>query len=493
MAGLRAHVGGRSSRMRSGPQVTLTRLPVLVCLFAFSLMPSVAQADEWLPPANISRSEVDSLSPVVLEGLQSDVIVLWAEMNTIWLRQRTTGGWMPSNKIVRDATNITKLSAVLGRDGDIHVLWLNGNSEIQYSRSDDLVIGTEPMVASGYGYASWPDLDIDAGGTLHAVWPETTDPQQLDGWEIYYGRLNSDDVAWPEPINISHSHTLSRRPSIAVDSDERIHVVWSEEDDVGVNKELGDDVYWAFSADGGRSWSEAVNLSRSEGSSGLPQLMADNEGQIHLVYVDHGGERTGDPYTMELHDLTWSSPRLILDTAGLSTHPALAVDGDGYIYIAWQAAFRGNQEILYTFSADAGQSWSPFVNISQTEAESRTPDIAATTDGLVDVVWTDNTSGSFDVYHATNRPPLPVVATSAPTSTPSPVITISPSPTAFPTATSPAPEPTIAPTMAMSTIVTPNVGLGDPNRSGYLSLIGAIGAAVLLFGATLALAARRRW
>lgn len=64
----------------------------------------------------------------------------------------------------------------------------------------------------------------------------------------------------------------------------------------------------------------------------------------------------------------------------------------------WSNEFGGNFEIYY--SHWTGQRWDWPRNVSSTSGVSLAPDIAVAPDGLIHVVWTDNTPGVPVIYHA---------------------------------------------------------------------------------------------
>ena len=99
----------------------------------------------------------------------------------------------------------------------------------------------------------------------------------------------------------------------------------------------------------------------------------------------------------------WSPPWLVSDALPISADPALAVTPDGTLHAVWEDDFLGSPRIIYA-SKPVGGDWSiPLTDISGvTTGTPGRPDIAATPNGAVHVLWhVDAGGGSFDVWYAT--------------------------------------------------------------------------------------------
>jgi len=98
-------------------------------------------------------------------------------------------------------------------------------------------------------------------------------------------------------------------------------------------------------------------------------------------------------------------PENISITPGRSTHPRIAVDGSGAIFVAWEEDDLSNREIYLTrlsfnpacFSPPEDEPISPVqerlepVNVSDNSGDSRSPDLAMMGRGSGFVVWQDTT------------------------------------------------------------------------------------------------------
>lgn len=95
---------------------------------------------------------------------------------------------------------------------------------------------------------------------------------------------NSLNPEWPV-FNISDSTTDSINPSIAVDANKNIHMVWVEQSVGGIK-----DVYYSFWNDELQILSKPVNISNSPSfESTTPQIVTDSLNRAHIVWEERQG------------------------------------------------------------------------------------------------------------------------------------------------------------------------------------------------------------
>lgn len=274
--------------------------------------------------------------------------------------------------------------------------------------SDPLRIDSGP-----YGGGRHPMLALDSQDTVHAVWQDYRHTTALGKWidniEIYYDRKPADGAFLDADIRVSHTgadHAGDNGyvPRAAVDSRDRIHIVWydftangsradiywraSDEqglfpDHAGIEQfkitsfESGDtfDSYWLpdlavlpddslyvvwgflrgftgiFQLQGRRitpnGLLEPVEIIAEKGGrhSDPPRLAADRFGNLGLAYVS----RPGNLYHIQFQYCpaggAWSNPLTVNDGALDSTQPNLAFDSTGRAWIAWQEDLGGQNQI----------------------------------------------------------------------------------------------------------------------------------------------------
>lgn len=190
---------------------------------------------------------------------------------------------------------------------------------------------------------------------------------------------------WSAARNISHSPEGIASPRIAVDNNGYLHLLWID------NRTGSGDLYYTKSIDGGTGWSAFDLISTAlESSSG--DMAVEPDGTVHVVwmerqsfqnyYVEHGEKSDGG---------SWLTSTVTIEP-GFQLDPAIAVDGN-YIYVIWQKRVEpGNPNIWYSYKPIADTNWAVPSPITDTVPSSFAPDVAVDSNGNVHVVWQEHVS-----------------------------------------------------------------------------------------------------
>lgn len=151
------------------------------------------------------------------------------------------------------------------------------------------------------------------------------------------------------------------------------------------------EIYLSQSNDGGESFSEPVNVSRSsQGDSHSPALALDGQGGVYIVWVDTISGNNEEIFLQHFSQGALLPTLLnVSRTPTPSLNPTVAVAGN-VIYVAWEEDdLRGNREILFQSSAP----FSAPMNLSNTPRPSRNPALAADEQGRLFLVWEEEIGG----------------------------------------------------------------------------------------------------
>ncbi|TXT60344.1 MAG: exported protein of unknown function [Promethearchaeota archaeon] len=298
------------------------------------------------------------------------------------------------------------------------------------------------IISDGHNGIFWnddicasPKLVADNEGRIHAVWHDYTAGPWGTDIEIMYS-IYTKKTGWTYPIVISDGYNgsywnggESYCPSLAVDDDGGVHVVWFDysEGFWGGGWDDPEIMYVKFVP--GYGWSNVTIISDMyDGSywnheqSKDPSLDIDNEGCIHVVWEDwtDGSWRKDDSdceimYVKYTPEIGWSNITIVSDgyknsywNSGRSIDPCLTIDKKGTIHVVWQdettSSWGGgfeDSEIMYTqFNAQEG--WLNATVISDgyggiywNNGKSRYPSLDTDTKGGIHVVWEDETMGPW--------------------------------------------------------------------------------------------------
>jgi hypothetical protein len=233
-----------------------------------------------------------------------------------------------------------------------------------------------------------PKIAVDSIGQVHVVWYDYTPGHT----EIYHKKSTDGRTTWTPAKRITWSSSSSKYPAIAIDSSDRLYVVWKE-DTID-----GSEIYLKRSLDRGATWTAKWRLTYSGIISEWPDIAVDPADVIHLVWQDSTGEIF---YSKSPDGINWMLDKRLSWTSGLSKHPKMAIDASGGLHLVWQDNTPGefNYEVYYKKSTNAGNAWAPAKRLSWLEDGSYRPDLAVDPSGDLHLVWYDENPSLYRVYY----------------------------------------------------------------------------------------------
>ncbi len=200
---------------------------------------------------------------------------------------------------------------------------------------------------------------------------------------------------WTPTKRLTWNAGSSENPAIAVDPFGNPHIVWK--DGTPGNEEI----FYNKSTDGGATWATNKRLTWTSGSSGYPAIAIDLAGDLHVVFHDDTSG-SGELYHRKSTDggATWATSRRLTWTEGDSWNPAIAIDSLGGLHVVWEEEFTTPfEEIAYKKSTDGGATWTTSRRLTWAEGGSWNPAVTVDSSGILQVVWSDETSGNTEVYY----------------------------------------------------------------------------------------------
>lgn len=289
-------------------------------------------------------------------------------------------GTIFDRNIIQTPNALVRTGLLMSQEGaNVYVAWVTAtdNQDVFVRASNDGGKSFGPInnVSESEGKSVTRALG-SKGSALYVVWVDEVE----DNHDVYFRRSMDGGRTFENKINLSNSEGNSEFPVIDAEGP-TLYVAWI--DDTQGN----DEVLFRASHDSGATFGEVINLSNNNGNSESPRIIAqgsnvyvvwhdDSDGDFDVLFrASHDAGRTFDP-TINLSD-----------NAEDSGFAVLAVGGTN-VYAAWIDHTNGRQEIFFRVSKDAGTTFGPIKNLSQSEVKSTFPSIDA--DGpLVCVTWID--------------------------------------------------------------------------------------------------------
>ena len=183
----------------------------------------------------------------------------------------------------------------------------------------------------------YPSIAVDGSDNLHVVWDGegtgfTTDNQ------IWYNKY---DGSWAGPVRISDYAGMDNytqgQPAVAIDSHDYIHVAW-----YGMATGFTfDNQIWYNKYDG--SWAGPVRISDYAGMTGEPQdapsIAVDSNDYIHVAWEGGAFGLINSQIWYNKYDGSWAGTVRISDYDGMDSYsqdnPSITVDATDGVHVAW--------------------------------------------------------------------------------------------------------------------------------------------------------------
>ena len=379
----------------------------------FVLLASFVSADPegWSNDTRLTFDGAGSIDPSVVADSQGNVHVIWDD-------GRDNIGGIYYKKIRRDGTTLipdrrltaigvpgsqANPSAMIDMWDNVHIVWTDtrdGNEEIYYEKLDrdgnaiidNLRLTTQPHVSRA------PTVGVDSGENAHVVW---YDGRTLDA-ELFYKKLDRNGNTLIDDLQITNAPEDSAGASLDFDADGNVHIAWYDNRDQG----SGAEIYYTKLNNNGTTLVDDTRMTFAGGSSVFPVLSLDSEGNIHIVWDDTRNLRAGAYYKKLTNNGTTliQDRRLNLIDHGNVRFTTMGVDPGDQIHVVWQDGSAGNAEIFYErLNGSNGSALINETRLTTNNQVSTTPSIFAKR-GAIDLVWSDNRDGNFEVYYKTSRP-----------------------------------------------------------------------------------------
>ena len=217
---------------------------------------------------------------------------------------------------------------------------------------------TEEQLTEKDADQQYPSIAVDKNSVVRVVW-------QGYGWGVNTGwhniqyRMRTDSWQAQEAVTDAASH--QRLPSIAVDEDGYAHVAW---EGTGWGENPNDyNIQYRKRTDSWQAQEAVTDVATHQASFGPPSLAVDSDGYVHVVWCDESAEDWNIRYRKRTD--SWQAQEAVTD-AGLNVLPSLAVDGGGAVHVAWMERdlVGGFWNIRYRRRTT---SWQTPVNIAEEE------------------------------------------------------------------------------------------------------------------------------
>lgn len=239
----------------------------------------------------------------------------------------------------------------------------------------------------------------DSEGNVHIVWEDNRD----GNWEIYYTKLNSLGETLVDDVRITDNESYSREPAIAIDSRDNVHLVWYDGRDGSM------EVYYAVLDINGERILDNIRLVSDVSDSYDPAIAVDSDDNIHIAWTDWMDGSASIMYSQLDEDGNILMTFNITTDEWHSYDASIVVDTDDAVHVMWYderitsgfLSSSASSEISYVKLSSHGQRLMENTALTPLDSlESTSPSLSLYQDNDVNFAWQDNQNGFNEILWA---------------------------------------------------------------------------------------------
>lgn len=252
---------------------------------------------------------------------------------------------------------------------------------------------------------SFDHLTVSPNGSVHISWLDARegkkDPATYTVFSQDQGKTLSPN------LKIDESSCVCCRTHMTTASDGTVYLAWRKVLSGAVRETVV-----SRSTDNGKSFSPPVIVGNDqwvyEGCPHRPATMGvDRQGRLYVTWYTEGPDDTPGVYLAYSDDRgTTFTPRRVLNMSKgtFPDHPQLAVNQEGHLLVSWEEQSPVRREVVFTYSLDRGQTFSPPKKLNEKKAKS--PAVALNDRGQAVIAWSEQVAfpGWSTVVHRLSFP-----------------------------------------------------------------------------------------
>lgn len=312
----------------------------------------------------------------------------------------------------------TKPDVALGPDGAITLVWSDnssGDSEIyarQWKNGSWQSLGSGSATGGGIsnnaGESVSPSVAVGTNGIIYAAWEDNSSGNREIYVRSYTGGAWINVNGSASGGGISNTSGDSLEPSLYLAPDDTPYVAWEE-----IIQGADSEIYARRLSAGnwveiGPNGASGGGISNNTGDSALPSLVVTDSEEVIVAWGDSSAGDT-EIYVRRFSGSAWSevgsgsaSGGGISNNSGASRHASLALDSGGTIYLVWSDDSSGNFEVYgrrWTgVWGEIGAGSASGGGISQTARHSHAPVLTVDAAGRPAVVWYQVTESDTEIF-----------------------------------------------------------------------------------------------
>jgi hypothetical protein len=239
------------------------------------------------------------------------------------------------------------------------------------------------------GGAFAPRVALDSNEGVNIVWGDTKD----NLGRVIFVRSTDQGSTFTDPLDVSRSSGIAFDPEIVVDPSDAINVAW-QDTAPGISV-----IMFSRSTDGGRTFSEPLQVSTGTGPATEAAIGCDSAGRLSVVWVDESSGNAEAFYSRSTDNgNTFSEPINVSRFTDDDIHKPTVITFQNTVYMAFQNGDLfgeesiKNRQVFLATSANAGVSFGEVQTVSHAQnniGRAHSPAMAVDSRGVLHIVWID--------------------------------------------------------------------------------------------------------
>jgi hypothetical protein len=306
------------------------------------------------------------------DGLGSDV---WSLKRTLldvgdWFPSET--GWSTMENVDSVEVRVASPKIKYDKQDRAHLFWSQaggpgpeslGKSIFYSVRQDGHWSPSAEILSSPIGKAEQVSVAINSDDKLFVVWSGGL------GGEVFFSHADANQAfvpsSWSEPTSLPAPVPVGSSPDIVSDTGNNIYVTYA----VPLNEQRG--IYITTSNDSGQTWTDPVRVFDAQSASwdmvDNPHLTLTKNGHLHMIWIRYSlpsGTGPLELYYARSEDggASWTIPQLVEE--GPVTWSQIVGVGDNKIQRVWQQESSSGTTLWHEQSTDEGRNWDRIAPVS---------------------------------------------------------------------------------------------------------------------------------
>ncbi len=232
-------------------------------------------------------------------------------------------------------------------------------------------------------FSDSPTLVVDSQNRIHVVWcDEQAAPdhyEYVSFRDLYYKSYNGS--AWSTNQQITFGNGTSYSPVLTVDTSDKLHLVWQD------TRHIKSEIYYKFYD--GQNWRPETRLTTSSDHSLNPTIAIDFQNTIHVLWQE-GTDEEGFRIFYKYNNRTgWSEVLQLTNVSYIAQNPTIACDSQNTLHLVWVDERDGNKELYY--QSYQANHWSPPQRLTETDNNSESPILLVDSLDNLHLIWLEKT------------------------------------------------------------------------------------------------------